>query len=360
MNINMDRKLAQQIVNTVKDVCGHDINFIDCSGKIFASTDEQRIGTFHEIAQQAAITGSTLEVEEDNSFVGTYKGVNLPIYHKNSIIAVIGISGKPAVVRKYAHLAERITKLLIREQELNTFNRTESDKKNYIIHSLIRNTKVNPKYVSDALNSWNINLHSDKRLVIIHLNPNYNLANLSMIEQLIQQFFASAEITLFTNSYPNDFLAVIDQEDFTVKESLLKKFADTYAEILAIAVGKTTSLYKISQSYDSCMITLKSLSCSKESYAAFDHLTLEIILSGIDRENKTDYQNRTIAALSEHEIQILTAYFEEDTALSAASEKLFIHKNTLQNKLDKISDKTGYNPRKFRDAVLLYLAVKMK
>ena len=33
---SIDHDLAQQIVNTVKDVCGHDVNFIDCSGIIFA------------------------------------------------------------------------------------------------------------------------------------------------------------------------------------------------------------------------------------------------------------------------------------------------------------------------------------
>lgn len=48
------RVLAQQIVNTVKDLCGQNVNFIDCSGTIFANTDESRIGMFHEIGQQAA------------------------------------------------------------------------------------------------------------------------------------------------------------------------------------------------------------------------------------------------------------------------------------------------------------------
>lgn len=48
------RALAQQIVNTVKDLCGQNVNFIDCSGTIFASTDESRIGMFHEIGQLAA------------------------------------------------------------------------------------------------------------------------------------------------------------------------------------------------------------------------------------------------------------------------------------------------------------------
>ncbi|MFR2837269.1 MAG: helix-turn-helix domain-containing protein [[Clostridium] nexile] len=46
-------------------------------------------------------------------------------------------------------------------------------------------------------------------------------------------------------------------------------------------------------------------------------------------------------------------------SLQSTCQKLFIHKNTLQNRLDRIYEKSGYNPRKFRDAALLYLALKL-
>lgn len=39
MITKIDRELAEQIVNTIKDVCDHDINFIAPSGIILASTD---------------------------------------------------------------------------------------------------------------------------------------------------------------------------------------------------------------------------------------------------------------------------------------------------------------------------------
>ena len=56
----IDRILAAQVVNTVKDVCGRDVNFINQYGIIFASTDPERVGTFHEIGHQAALTGETI------------------------------------------------------------------------------------------------------------------------------------------------------------------------------------------------------------------------------------------------------------------------------------------------------------
>lgn len=74
MITKVSRRLAQQIVDTVKDVCGRDINFIAPSGTIFASTDKQRIGEFHEIGQRAAKIKTTIEVQSDGSFQGNAKG----------------------------------------------------------------------------------------------------------------------------------------------------------------------------------------------------------------------------------------------------------------------------------------------
>lgn len=74
MNEQIDRKLAQQIVDTVKDVCGQNVNFIDGSGLIYASTDAGRIGSYHEIGRQAAVAGKAIEVEADDRFTGTQKG----------------------------------------------------------------------------------------------------------------------------------------------------------------------------------------------------------------------------------------------------------------------------------------------
>ena len=68
------RALAQQIVDSVRDLCGQNVNFIDCSGTIFASTDESRIGTFHEIGREATASGSVIEVRENDQFTGTQQG----------------------------------------------------------------------------------------------------------------------------------------------------------------------------------------------------------------------------------------------------------------------------------------------
>ena len=97
-----------------------------------------------------------------------------------------------------------------------------------------------------------------------------------------------------------------------------------------------------------------------ENYAVFDDLTLEIVLSSVSPEDREEFSGKTIGQLSPDEKELLRTYFSLEMSLADTAEKLFLHKNTLQYKLNHIYKKCGLNPRKFRDAVLLYLALEME
>ena len=72
-------QLARQIVDTLKSICEHDINYIDTQGRICASTDEDRIDDFHEGGAEAARTGEIITIEEDDPEKGVRRGINMPI-----------------------------------------------------------------------------------------------------------------------------------------------------------------------------------------------------------------------------------------------------------------------------------------
>ena len=96
-----------------------------------------------------------------------------------------------------------------------------------------------------------------------------------------------------------------------------------------------------------------------ENYALFDDLSLEIILGSIPGKYKETFLLKTLRSLSSDDITLLHTYFEEGCSLSASCEKLYMHKNTLQYNLDRIYRICGLNPRDFKDAVILYLAIKI-
>ena len=66
--MDIDPRIAQTIVENIKGVIRHDINFFDAHGKMIASTDATRIGTFHDAARLAAERKRTVAVDGDNQF----------------------------------------------------------------------------------------------------------------------------------------------------------------------------------------------------------------------------------------------------------------------------------------------------
>ena len=375
MITHISHTLAQQIVNTIKDVCSYDINFINSSGTIIASTNSARIGAFHEIGRKAAVTGTTIEVAESDNFTGTRQGINMPLYHEDRLLAVIGITGSPEKVRKYAFLAQRITSLLIREQEHGQYSRHQADKKQFVISSLLHGDTQNPEYLLKCLKEFQIDPDTPKRLILIHTYPaasgqNYtdSVSGSVLSEHQIQNFFKTAGITLYTFRYPGDYLAVADNSGFSALSGTLHNFAKKHADTLAIAVGRSVSLYQLGLSLTTAETALRSLSFHQpstdnicaENYAVFDDLTLEIVLSSVSPEDREEFSGKTIRQLSSDEKELLRTYFSLEMSLADTAEKLFLHKNTLQYKLNHIYKKCGLNPRKFRDAVLLYLALEME
>jgi sugar diacid utilization regulator len=53
-------------------------------------------------------------------------------------------------------------------------------------------------------------------------------------------------------------------------------------------------------------------------------------------------------------LDTLKSYFENDQNMSKAAKELYIHRNTLIQRLDKFMQETGFDVRKFQDAVLIY------
>lgn len=356
--MKLDKSLASQVVNTIKDTCGQDINFIDKQGIIFASTNSDRIGTFHAVGHKAAQTEKTIEVFSDDDFPGTQKGINMPLYYHGSFLSVIGITGDPDSVRQYVHLADRITHLLIRERELNQLSRSLEDKKHFVIDALIRNEIADPDYLNSCISDLQVNPKTKKRLLIIQTAPDHHISS-SSLEQKIIGLFGTLGITLYTFYYPNEYLAVLESSGKAALYRTLTDFSACCEVPLSIAVGKKCQLFQLSLSYQSALTALKYSPNSENGIAFFDDMTLEILLSSISAREKDAYLLKTISSLSDEEKRLLQAYFEEDMSLLGTSQKLFLHKNTVQYKLNHIHQKCGLNPRAFKDAVLLYLALQL-
>lgn len=353
------QRTAQQIVEAVKDVCRHDINFIDETGHILASTIPSRIGNYHEAAVEVLHTQAPVEVFNPDSFHGARPGVNVPVFYSERIVAVIGITGIPDSVRIYAQLAEKITKLILRERDLNSISRSRSEKKHYLLTSLSTDLPKNPKVLDTLVEELGLDKRSPKRSIILKFMPHSSHDTLAEAEFKLQRFFEDMRGAVFCYQYPNEFFALLDEPTYQGISNKFATYLNKHCPFLYAGSGSRGSLFQTISLFRTARIALNHSISKGLAFCCFDELTLEILLASIGSEGRDEYLLKTISALSPEDIHLLMTYFESDCSLTKTSQVLFIHKNTLQYKLDRIHKLCGLNPRCFRDGAELYFAVRL-
>ena len=354
--ITLSRRMAQKIVDTVKDVCGYDINFINTDGIIFASTDEGRIGEFHEIGKKVVDTREIIEVETDDSFYGTHKGVNIPFTYKNEIVAAIGISGSPDEVRQYAVLAQKITNLLMREQEIDTLAYSNKSQENAVVRCLIENKPLNQSFLIEFLKKKNLSVQDRYRAMILKPSSRYSHSNMAMLETEINRFFSNIPSAMRSIDYPSDYWIILNEQNYNLWRDRIRLWAKDYLNILTLGIGSSESINRQYISYAKADIAVKSMQ-EDENVCCYDQLVLEIITGSLSENVAALYREKVLCEMQPSDIELLQAYYENDMSLKDTAEALYVHKNTIQYQLNRIEQITGYNPRKFRDAVKLYMAV---
>lgn len=348
--------LSQQIIDTIHDVCGYNINFINTQGIISASTNPQRIGSYHEIGHQVALTGQTLEVSCNDAYDGSQEGINIPIFYHQNIIAVIGISAPQAEARAYAHLAERITALLLHEQELSLDRRNRDDQKRYIMRALMSNEVDNRDYLKECLKQFHMPIEEYYRMITFKISSHNPTLNISLLEGALRSFFDHLRQEVYTYFYPDRFIICINSQEFLSYLGSLTQFVEEHPGIKC-AIGTKETLMKSYISYQNSLIALAAINDQK--IVLFDDLTIEILESEISETTRQTYKEKILGSLKEEEIHFLKVYYDHDMSLNKTAEVLFLHKNTIQQRLNTIAAKTHYNPRHFKEAILFYIALRL-
>lgn len=354
------RHIAQQIVDSIKNICDHDINFIDTDGIIYASTDASRTGDFHPAGKQAAQSGETVTVEKDDPLAGTRRGINMPIRHKGEIVAVIGITGDPEEAGRYAYLAQRITSLLLKEHDLDRESQNRRTRINYVIRSMIHQENIDQSFMLETLRMNGFrDMNALCRILVVQLDSRYNPSNISLIESEILRVFSLAAPCLYTFNYPGEYVLLSEGTSFKRNLSRFRDLEERFRGLLKIGAGDERPLTRQHLSYRAARLCLKSLS-SGRGFALFEDLDLEILLGSVSDHARQAFLDRVTASLEAGDRDLLNAYFGHDRSLKETCEDLFIHKNTLQYRLRRIAEKTGYDPRVFQDAAVLYAALKLE
>jgi carbohydrate diacid regulator len=385
-------QIAQSIVEETVKVIHRNINFMDSNASIIASVDQDRIGDFHEGALKVLKTQETVIIHEDDEFKGAKKGVNLPVYLNNRILGVIGITGEPDEVVQFGEVIRRMTEILLKEAHLEEQLELENIAKVSFIDEWIDGDWEDDKLF--AARGWilGINVHLPRVAVVMDiigfndvLYEKLRSHQADVKGELEFQRFRREILEMVQNHFPKESQHVIIPAGSTrytlllsVDETLTEQnrkekiqyrldkiqtaIQSVYGYQTAIGVGKMyLEPRDAAKSVHEAERALLHAKNRKQSSYFYDQLGIESFAYDLPYEVREEYVKNVLQVESKQNldqiIETLKTFYEANGSITEAAEKLFIHKNTLQYRLKRIKEDTGYDPRILPDATMFYVAL---
>ena len=352
----LTEKMANEIVVETSLRLRLNINIMNTDGIIIAALDKTRIGFVHKGAIEVLKTGRTLVITSNENWEGAQPGVNLPIVFMDQIIGAIGVTGDPEKVESIGELVKMTTELMIKQEFMDSQTEWKQRTKEMIIDQLLKN---NP-----AISSLEQNLS----LLGIKFNPPYtsiivqiserSVPNQKLIQKIEEKLGKKNGIIAFIN-VNRLFIALygidVKEIDQKVKDVyvLLKESNLTFRIAYSLAFDELDQFIK---SYNDCEITLE-ISATETDFASFAQIEAKSLIFQVDKTVSDRFSHRILNKLDANQAKTLDSFFANDLNIQKTADDLYLHRNTLIYRLNKIIEETGYNPKRFKDAVILQVAL---
>ena len=368
----LNANTAKEIIKEISPFIPHDLNLMDGQGFILASTNLNRVGTHHEGAKILIQSEEKqLIVGKDGEYEGCKVGVNLPIYYAGLVIGVVGITGNPEETIKYGQIIQKMTEMLVYEnfdasQKLQKEN-ADFLYMNDVIHGNWENSLFN---LEEWMNQSGIRSQGPYTVSVFTLKEETISSDIHEIQRVRETIIKNFLISNLRNkqivcaSDGEHYICLGNRNSNALRDLLVKlgeELMQQYNISLLGTIGSTYhDLLDIPKSYREAVLIQRHFANEKTGVYCFENIVLELVFHQIPDIYKKNISEQVFRNCSKEDIEeyreFITSYIECNGSLKKISEQNYIHKNTVQYKLNKITRLTGLDPRNYKDLFLLYLA----
>lgn len=391
---------AVEIARSTAALLGHPVIITDIRGMIIGASDQSRMGCHHEASDEVIRTNrpSQTTLTEATRFQHTLPGVTYPINGTNGrVVGSLAMTGDPTELEPFAKLVKKQVEILLREQELLLYSVTRDNSLRNFMEDL---SSCDPSDISADLlararafgfdPAWvylplELDLYQFARFVgqVRNTMPD---ASLSMVESEIHRRKQTVlleirrqwhDLRTLSSAMPgNHYMVLVPLCTRTgnVMEAYNQVLAAAHtlcARLLAmdlkIAIGAGRPQKGLAALAASISQAKKALMLGKRIHArpgvySIDDFQIEELIPSLPREVRARFADKQLAKLREARdftdlASTAIAWCESGFNLVATSKKLSTHRNTVIYRLNKIAELTETDPRSWRGAVTLYLAL---
>ncbi|WP_342608945.1 sugar diacid recognition domain-containing protein [Vibrio tritonius] len=357
--MELNTEIAEQIVYHARRVIQYPINVMDADGLIIASTNPARKYQKHSGAVVALSQRSTVEIDDvtAQNMRGTQPGVNLPIRFKNTIIGVIGISGPPNDIRHLGELVKMAAEMTVEHEYVVEQSHWKEQRKKDLLLQWI-DQKADFELIESQAIPLKIDLYANYVVCLLEASSGEQLVELHNLLKRWKKELLSVELT------KNRVLILLKYSSSQSEWNQMRRFLDGEVSFkLHGALGKFYSdPRQLFASYQSALAALNSGKklLKDQQYFEFDQVTLPAIL---DNERKNWQQQllfepiRRVEEMDPVLKKTLLIWFENNLDSAKTAEKLFIHRNSLRYRLNKIGEICRLDLNNYQDRVWIYLSL---
>ncbi|WP_164520776.1 CdaR family transcriptional regulator [Bifidobacterium callimiconis] len=377
--MNIDPRIAQTIVENLKGIIRHDINFFSPDGIMIASTDPTRIGTRHDAALLAAQQRRTIAVDNNEQFAGARHGINTPVLLNDDVVAVIGVTGERAQVEPFSDVIRKMTEILVRENT-EQINRFDERMMTTNLISLLTSEQHDHGLVTYLADALNVDLTVPRLVAVGRCTAqDADHSGRDAIYDVLHRHLGRRSGTLFTVSAQGFCVLVpaggegdgadatdTSAETRTLMDAMRVDMERTLNRPISLGLGCTASTadrYWVSHRQAETAVDWLRFTGSA-STIGYDDLDYGLLLSAIPRPDAARFVEHVFAGIPDADIDDLQRTFDVYTkhngSITRAADELFLHKNTLQNHLNAMARRTGYNPRALNEHTGLALAFLLR
>ena len=373
----MDRRFAEMFIERIKKDSDCRLLVTNREGTIIAATEKERVGVFHEacfIMMRDSLEMFVVRPDESGDYLGVKYGIDMPIVIEGETIGAIGITGVPEEVKPTITMV-KITLEAMLEFELykEKTQRKNSDQEAFF--SLLLNNRLGR---SEQLLSMakRLGYRSDvTRIPIVFLVEGAVSATLSQItgsDAFGSQDFAflnrDGEIIVFHHLTEKPVRLFCDyrQSVHEFIEPIARRFERLGIKNSYYVGSIQRNLSNYSFAYKHCCWLIDNQLPAEFIYDHVDEYLkdqtpmlelnglFQAVLSSFDESMVNNY-SETVNLLSKHNYNLVSS-----------SKELFVHKNTLLFRLNKIREFLGLNPiqnasdRAFMDYLGFYIGIQRK
>ena len=351
----MSNRLYQTVLHQMKDVIGRTIGIIDENGIVIACSKLSKIGESKQRIREELAYSADAVIYEGY----TYRFINAG--EKNDCICFV--EGDDSHAESMASL------LAIFLGNMKSLYDEKYDKGSFIKSILLDNILPSDIYIK----SNELHFSNDERRIVLVVK--FQSSSITPPYEIVQEMIGNSDKDYVINISEQDVVVVREIEE-EVESNEIEDYARSLIENAQASYGLKATI-----GISSVVDNLKDLARAyKEARIAFEvGKVFDIEKPVISYENlgigRLIYQLPTtlcemflsevfkkgsLESLDRETLMTVQSFFENNLNVSETSRKLFVHRNTLVYRLEKIRKLSGLDLREFDHAVTFKVALMVK